>query len=319
MLGVDGMAKLGQWIRQNVATGALMEWTVEVNPEHCDRAFVDMLRALGVTRISLGVQTFDGGGLMQLGRMHDRARALRAAEAVVEGGLALCLDLIVGWPGQNDKALDRDLHEVIDVGAQHVSIYALSVEAGTPWVSLVRRGRRRLPDEDQQAGALVRCEETLAAAGYEHYEIANYCIGGAKSLHNSKYWAWADYLGLGPSAHSAQFVSATGTGRVASVVRRGNRRGLAAWLESPREVGTQERLLGEEAAREALWTGLRVIRGVDVPGFLKTFGQSRSWLEAAVARQLSLGNVEWMGERLRVSADRWLWHDGIAADLLAGP
>jgi oxygen-independent coproporphyrinogen-3 oxidase len=312
LLGVEGLRRLLDWLRAEIPLGDLEELTVEANPEHCDAETIAALPTLGVTRISLGVQSFDQAGLRTLGRVHDEGRAREATRLSLLAGLETSVDLIVGWPGQDTQSLERDVAAIDSLGVHHVSVYALTVEPGTPWETLVRRGRRQEPDGDRQADLLERARERLSNSGFEHYEVSNYCRAGLRSRHNTRYWRWSDYLGLGPSAHSARF------GEAGGVHRRGNRRGLAGWLANPGEAQEEERLSGHGAAREGLWTGLRMFEGVTIRRFLERFDVKESWLRRVTARQRELGNLELAEGRLRIARDRWLWHDGIAADLLAG-
>jgi oxygen-independent coproporphyrinogen III oxidase len=303
------------WLRASVGVepARLREVTVEFNPEHADEARLDALVELGVGRISLGVQTLAPAGLRELGRVHEREGALAAIERCVARGLRTSADLILGWRGQGAAALIRDIDELVAAGVEHLSIYALTIEPETPWPKLVRRGLRILPDDDLQGELLLLAERELVARGFAHYEVASYARPGAEALHNVKYWTWADVLGLGPSAASVRIRSAAGQ---AVVERRNNPRGLQAWAGSAQP--NLETLRGAEAAAEGLWLGLRYLRGVDVKTFQVRFGVDRAWLEARVARQVGLGNLEWSADQavIRVAPDRWLWHDDIAVDIL---
>jgi len=344
LIGARGIAAVSRLVAPFAPRRTLAEATIELNPEDVDDTLVAALGEHGFDRVSLGVQTFAAAGLAQLGRMHDGARAHAALARCVAGGLRTSLDLIVGWPGQRDEDLAEDLDATIAAGVQHVSIYALTIEAGTPWPKLVRRGLRVLPDDDRQAELLVRCEARLVAAGFEHYEVASYARPNARARHNLGYWTWRDYVGLGPSAASAHH------GADGSVARASNPRGLRAWIDrAPRSC---EQLTGVAAAAEGLWLGLRVLAGLDVDAYLRRFVQvDRAWLERRVAAPLVAGDLQWDddGRRLRVAggapadptepaeagADRspaaheashdpghdpkWLRHDSIAAAVLATP
>ncbi len=312
LLAPEGLRALGDWIRGHFPGAGAQEYTVEVNPEHASPALYAAITAIGGTRVSLGVQTFDAAGLRDLGRAHDAEQARAAVVAAHAAGLAVSVDLIVGYPGQSPASLAADLAVVTTLGVQHVSIYALTVEAGTPWETLVRRGKRALPDPDHQADMLLATEAALTAAGLEHYEVASYAAPGHKARHNLGYWTWQDYLGLGPSAHSAVYA---GDG---SLVRRGNRRGLAAWAAEPASPGELDVQDPRAAASEGLWTGIRHLPGLDVERFLARFpAVDRAWIEARTRRQVELGNLVLETALLRVAPGRWLWHDAIAADLLA--
>ncbi len=313
LLGPTGLARTIEWLRERTSGARLRELTVELNPEHVDDAMIAALVGQGVDRVSLGVQSLSEAGLRQLGRAHAPDDATRAIQQAVAAGLRTSADLIVGWPGHDEAQLRHDLDRVLELGAEHISLYALTIEPDTPWPKLVRRGLRVLPDDDRQAELLIVAEQHLREAGWIHYEVASHARPGAEAIHNGKYWRWVDVLALGPSAASVEH-------REREVARRRNRRGLAAWTAEPGEPGELEILSGAQAAAEGLWLALRSLRGFEVELFLRRFGVDRSWLDARIARSLALGNLEWVDtnsrERLRVAPDRWLWHDSIAVDLL---
>lgn len=316
LIGPEGLRRLWAWIESRFDTSACVERTVELNPEHVDDALLDALVDVGVERVSLGVQSLGSDALIQLGRVHRGEGARLALRAAVERGLRVSADLIVGWPGQDASRLHADLEGIVAAGVEHVSIYALTVEPGTPWDALERKGRRRRPDPDAQADRLHEAARWLGAAGFEHYEVASYGRAGVRARHNLGYWTGRDYLGFGPSAASAIH------GTDGAVWRRTNARGLSRWSEAPGRGGSEERLSPLEAAAEALWLGLRVLDGFSADRFLRRFSGvvDEAWLRARLSRSVSRGNVEWTSDGIvRVVPDRWLWHDEIGADLLEPP
>jgi oxygen-independent coproporphyrinogen-3 oxidase len=311
LVGVAGLERLLDWVRARFPGAGAIETTVEVNPEHATVEFLAGLVRLGVHRVSLGVQSLRSDGLVQLGRVHDRAQALRALREAAGLGMQVSADLIAGWQGQAPQTARREVAELVDAGVEHVSVYALTIEAGTPWEALVRRGQRVHPDPDQQSEVLIEVETALQEAGLEHYEVSSYARPGAHARHNAKYWTWADYVGLGPSAASATYGSA-------GTVRRANRRGFQNWLDRPSEAAEVERLTPRASAAEGLWTGLRVLSGLSVQSLLRRFpAVDRNWLDQRTSRQIELGNLVWQDQdTLVVRAGRWLFHDSIAVDLM---
>lgn len=319
-LGAAGVESLIAWLHATLpglSTSTMREQTVELNPEHVDAALLAALRRVGVDRVSLGVQSLVARGLEQLGRVHASTQARAAIEACVGAGLRTSVDLIVGWPGQTEADLGGDLDVVIALGVEHLSIYALTIEPDTPWPKLVRRGLRSDPDEDLQATLLSLAHERLTAAGFAHYEVASYARPGCEAWHNGKYWRGVDVLALGPSGSSVR-VRARAQGPGVVVERRRNRRGLDHWLDDPASPDEPiDRLVGEAAASEALWLALRRLEGFAVEPWLARYGVDRAWLDRRIATPLRRGNLAWAGSTLRVAPGRWLWHDEIAAEVLA--
>lgn len=306
VLSAENLAALLGWIGRTWPTEACVEWTVEFNPEHVDAARLEALKRAGVQRISLGVQSFDPAGLRQLGRAHDPEQASAAVEAAHSRGLAVSVDLIVGWPGQSTDGLRNELERVLLLGASHVSVYALSIEPGTPWERLAERGVRRLPQVDDAADALQCCSAVLGDAGLVHYEVASYARASSFAVHNTGYWLGRDYVGVGPSAASARH-------REHGVARRTNPRGADWWAG---ERASEELLESESAAREALWLSLRLLEGVEIDPFLRRVRRDRAWLDLRTGRAQARGNVSLDGGRMRVLPGRWMHHDDIAAGVL---
>ncbi|MEX2208325.1 MAG: radical SAM family heme chaperone HemW [Myxococcota bacterium] len=245
---------------------AAPEITVELNPGQLEVSRVPQLRALGVTRLSIGLQALDDTVLRRLGRAQAGAQALRGLEVCLAAGFAsLSADLIYGVPGQSLETLLGDVERVIELGVPHVSGYALTLEPGTPFALAAERGKLDLPDEDTLLAMSRLLRARLFAAGIAQYEISSYARAGHRSRHNQRYWQRRDVLGLGPSAAS-----------LVSERRFRNARELGAWrallAEGHSPVVESERLSEGEARREALFLGLRRLEGVRRADFLRRFG-----------------------------------------------
>lgn len=183
----------------SVAPGA--EITAECNPGSVDRDYLAALRASGVNRLSVGVQSAVDAELQALGRIHTFSRARETfADAHAVGFDNLSADLMFGIPLQTKESLSASLDAFCGLGIRHLSAYCLKIEPGTPFA---RMGNSlRVPDDDTDADMYEQIVETLRARGLERYEISNFCMPGFASVHNGKYWNCDDYLGLGVSAHS---------------------------------------------------------------------------------------------------------------------
>ena len=177
-----------------------VEFTCEANPESLTAELATALAKVGVTRVSLGVQTLDNAELTAIGRIHDADRALVAIRTVKDAGLDVSCDLMCGLPGQTAVSWQRTLDGVLAAAPHHVSVYPLTLEEGTPLFA--QRKRFTLPDDDAQADMYLYTVAALGEMGYEQYEISNFAKSGKESRHNLKYWRMEEYAGFGPGAHS---------------------------------------------------------------------------------------------------------------------
>ncbi len=280
-----------------------VEITVEANPETVDEAYWAALREAGVGRISLGVQSFQPAGLRALDRDHDAAAAVAALEAARRAGIAnVSLDLIFGWAGQTAADWDADLARAIALAPRHLSLYALTVEERTPLAADIARGRVPAPDDDRQADLYEAAAATLAAAGYEGYEISNWALrerpdrpSPHRSRHNSLYWRNGEYLGFGVGAHSHFRGRRFGNGRL---VRRYIEQ-VAAGLHAP---AFEEPIDPETAQAETMMLGLRLADGVSRAAFRARHGRD---LDAVYGRQIAdlvaLGALADDGDAVRLT------------------
>ena len=233
------------------------EITIEANPCDIDPGKIRLLQSLGFTRISLGVQSFDGGVLDFLGRSHTGEQAegaLAALKSRWRGSTAL--DLIYGVPGQSESLWLRTMEKALAFAPDHVSCYQLSVEKGTRLYRLEAAGRFHRPGESLLSALFIGTSRFMTARGYTHYEVSNFASGDSgRSRHNVKYWRHSPYLGLGPSAHSFD-----------GLRRWWNVRSVRRYCESLESNGAAVEggeTLGEfELRREAVLLGLRTSEGI---------------------------------------------------------
>lgn len=201
-LGSRRLNSLVYLVSLSVNLENVVEFTVEANPESIDAALVKDLYALGVSRVSIGAQSFDDNVLRAYGRPHSAADIQRAVEAVQQRQLDWSLDLICGGPGQGMDSWRGSVQRALELGARHVSIYPLSVEEGTPLAARIAAGEWEGPSEDDEAAMMEAAGSLLEAAGLQRYEVASYAAPGAQSQHNQAYWDGSEYLGLGCGASS---------------------------------------------------------------------------------------------------------------------
>lgn len=286
--------------RFDLAAGA--EVTVEANPETVDRPRAAALRAAGVSRVSLGAQSFAPHVLDQLGRWHDPRQPVRAVAALREAGIArLSLDLIYGAPAETAADWDATLRATLDTGVTHVSAYALTVEPGTPYAARARAVPALLPDEDVQAARMAAADAALTAAGLARYEVSNWATPGDECRHNLGYWRGGDWLGIGPGAHGHWQGRRWWTHRSLD-------RYLAAAGADP--TAGSEVLAPAQRRTERLLLGLRLAEGVplDDVGPLDT---------AALRRMADAGLLEVAGGRLRLRPAGFPLAQAVTVRLLA--
>lgn len=238
-----------------------LEVTLEANPTDAEaRAFAGFTQA-GVNRLSLGLQSLDDEALRFLGRNHDAAAGLRAAEAAQAAFPRLSIDLIYARPGQAPRAWADELKAALALGAEHVSPYQLTIEAGTAFDRAVRRGLFTPPDPDTGAALFETTQEVLSQAGFEAYEVSNHARGAAaRSRHNLVYWRGHDYVGAGPGAHGRITL---GGARHATYAAPKPADYIARVAETGFGFESRSALTPREAAQERLLTGLRILDGVD--------------------------------------------------------
>ncbi len=203
LLGTEGLRRLADGLRDIFPCDGVSEWTIELNPASMSQALLGTLRELGINRISIGVQSFSDPTLERIGRKHSAQAAIHAVRLAQQEGFGNTgIDLIAGLPGVTEAEWARTLEQALALDVPHLSVYALSIEEGTPLARQVGDGKLVVPNDDAQLDALATAEAALGRAGYERYEISNYALPGYACKHNVGVWRGNDYLGLGPAAAS---------------------------------------------------------------------------------------------------------------------
>ena len=309
--------RLVEFARRISAWCKPVEFTCEANPESLTAELATALAGVGVTRVSLGVQTLDNAELTAIGRIHDADRALAAIATVKNAGLDVSCDLMCGLPGQTASSWKRTLDGVLAAAPHHVSVYPLTLEEGTPLYRMACRDESLEPDEDFQAACMDVARERLGAAGYHPYEVASYALDGHECAHNIAYWTGRGYLGLGRSA--AGMLDAEDFDRLAGlfpdVLARGDAfRVRLVQRDDDATAFEAEYLPQREAAAEDLMLACRMTRGVASDLLIRVARViPADELTAACDRVLELGLATWVPETLGV-------HEGpfTSADVVAG-
>ncbi|WP_334176561.1 radical SAM family heme chaperone HemW [Pseudoxanthobacter sp.] len=246
------------------------EITLEANPSSVEADRFAGYRAAGVNRVSLGVQALDDTALKALGRIHDADQALAAIAIAQRVFPRSSFDLIYARPGQTAAAWEAELRRGLALAGEHLSLYQLTIEAGTPFAALHDSGRLVVPPDDEAAELYELTQALTAEAGLPAYEISNHARPGAESRHNLVYWRTGDYVGVGPGAHGRL---TCGGLRHATVALRHPE----TWLEAVEQAGTglsdDVVLTDAESADELLLMGLRLTEGVDLARHAALAGQ----------------------------------------------
>ena len=318
LLSIDQIRSILSAVSKRFDVAADAEVTLEINPgdggsggrlnasARLDRALIGRnsrnyffreLRGLGVNRASFGAQTFDDRELKLLGRTHD-SRDIRTTFAQLRnaGCDNINFDLIAGLPGQTLSRWQRNLDAALQLRPEHLSLYLLDVHEGTPLADQIARGSRPPPDDDLAAQMYATMIETVCAAGYEHYEISNFCRPGFASRHNSKYWLGAPYYGFGNSAHSfdgerRRWANERDAAKYVELIERG---------DSP--VVERANLTPEDVRSESIFLGLRLMRGIDLNNYRKRFGNDlRDEFNGELDRLSAAGLIELDSDVLRLT------------------
>ena len=273
------------------------EFTVECNPGTLTLSKLQILRRLGVNRISIGVQSFDDVLLHRIGRIHTGAQAVKAVQAARAAGFAnVSLDLMYGLPGQSLDDLRNSMAQTFALAPDHISIYGLQLEAGTAFARMQEMGRLHLPDEDTVEAMYDLMTHELPAHGYARYEISNFAHLGFESRHNLGYWHGVPYLGLGAAAHS-----------YLGGVRYENTADIETYISSIKE-GKLPRAVEEPATRtiqmeEAAFLALRTAKGISRTRFAHRFGVTLDSIYAPVIKKLvQQGVLADEGENVHLTA-----------------
>lgn len=197
------LERLLKTVEKHLPISADAEITLEANPGEVDPERLTDYRSLGVNRISFGLQSFNDAQLRLLGRLHRSQHNAPSVEMARSAGFNnVNVDLIFHLPGQDDEDLQNDLRQMLALDTEHLSLYSLTVEKGTPLFQYVKDGRVHMTDEDLDAAMYRTICQSMAEAGFEHYEVSNFGKPGYHSQHNSNYWNGSHYYSYGPSAHS---------------------------------------------------------------------------------------------------------------------
>jgi len=274
-------------LRALLALPATAEITLEANPGTLEAGKFAEFRAVGINRLSIGVQSFEDTMLAKLGRIHDARQAIAAAEATHAAGFTeFNLDLMYGLPGQNVKQALADLEQALALESTHLSHYQLTIEPNTRFAHTPPN----LPDDDTIWDMQQRCQARLAARGFENYEVSAYAQTGHRCRHNLNYWRFGDYLGIGAGAHAK--ISSAQTQCIERSAKLRHPREYLARAASAERIAEQHILSRQEAGFEFMLNALRLNDGFPVALFAQHTGLPLTIVESPLHQAEARGLIE---------------------------
>lgn len=310
LLSVAQAEKILNAVRKNFSVISDPEITVEVNPDDIRAGYIRSLAAIGVNRISVGVQSWDDGRLKFLGRRHTARQSAEALETAFSEGIKnVSADLIYGLPGMTTADLRQDIEKTLTFPVTHISAYHLTIEEGTPLHRLREKGKLTETDEETSSSMFMLLISLLREKGFLHYEISNFALEGYISKHNSAYWRQVPYIGLGPSAHSFDRRS-----------RQWNVSDVKEYIRSVNE-GTvsfeREELDRFTLFNEYIMTALRTVWGIDLAHVENSYDKElHDYLVNMSGKYIRYGLMKRERDTLALTDQGRMISDNIIAELL---
>lgn len=286
------------------------EITLEANPDDLTEEYAQMIATLPFNRISMGIQTFHDDTLQLLHRRHNSAQAIKAVGNCRKAGFQnISIDLIYGLPGETMEKWTDDLKQAIALNVEHISAYHLTYEENTPLHKMLIANSIREVDEDSSLQFFGLLTETLKKAGYQHYEISNFCKPEMYSKHNTAYWQGVAYLGCGASAHSFNKTSRQwNVSSITEYIERTNN-GQRCFESETQDLYTQY--------NECIMTALRTMQGVSIEHIESKFGsQLHRYCMSIASKHIANSNLEIKDNHLRLTRKGIFVSDGIISDLM---
>lgn len=288
LLPASSLGRVADAVRKTFGTDSFEEFTIEVNPDDVTPGSAAAWHDMGVTRVSMGVQSFDDSHLKWMRRRHSAADAVRAVRTLQDARIKdVSVDLIFGFVGLSDGQWADNVAQALDLRPQHISCYQMT-------------GRYSHPSEELCYDQYMFLQRRLTEAGYMQYEVSNYCLPGHESRHNSGYWTREPYLGVGAAAHSFDGVN----------VRRWNIADMDRYIAGTAPIA--ETLTDEECIEEKLMLGLRICAGVSLDSIEASY---RERMKPALEHLSKAGNIILCGSQIRIPSERLFISDWIIEQL----
>ncbi len=287
-----------------------VEITLEANPDDIVETSLKEWEALGINRLSVGIQTFSDTELKWMNRAHNKDDALKSLELISKSNIKnYSIDLIYGSPFLSDEELISNINLLLSFKVPHISCYALTVESKTALQHLIEKNLSPNVDPEKQSRQFLIIMDLLAAAGYIHYEISNFSLPGMQSKHNKAYWEGKKYIGFGPSAHSFN-ASDTRSWNIANNIE------YAKLIETNGNTQTKEILTSVQQLNELIMISLRTNEGIDLVRISNKFGKDKTSEIIKIAEKHILnGHLIFENNFIKLTNEGNLFADGIAADM----
>lgn len=287
-----------------------IEITLEANPDDLDKNFLKQLSGTPVNRLSIGTQSFFEEDLKLMNRAHNASEAESSIKRAQDFGFEnLSIDLIYGSPTSNLEIWKENLHKTIALEVPHISSYALTVEPKTALENWISKGKVKSPREEEQNKEFYYLSDFLKDNGFEHYEVSNFARPGFYSRHNSAYWKYQEYLGIGPSAHSYNGFD----------VRSWNVANNQQYIKklAGKILAKEEEILSQEDQfNEMIMIGLRTIWGVDITSLTAKFPERLlEHFQTEIKSKIDEGILIIENDHLKIPEKHWFMADGIASDI----
>jgi len=309
ILQIDELKKIVDALHKRFVFSNDIEITLEANPDDITAHKLQAWKAIGINRLSVGIQSFSDEELIWMNRAHTAAESVTCIEMIQGSGIEnFSVDLIYGSPVLDDKGWNRHLDMVIEKNIPHISGYALTVEPKTALDKMIALHQKENTDAEKQARQFLSFMNRMEAAGYEHYEISNFAKPGYRSRHNSSYWSGERYYAFGPAAHAFNGRS-----------RRWNISNNSSYIRSLQKgiIPFEEEILtGTQQLNEYIMTSLRTMEGLDLDHVSKIFGEEKSSrIKEAGSKYEHTGKLKTVKGKIILTKEGKLFADGIAADL----
>ncbi|MET3038421.1 radical SAM family heme chaperone HemW [Chryseobacterium sp. NRRL B-14859] len=310
ILSVDEINSLIDEVLRYFSFEKDIEITLEANPDDLDKNFLKQLTATPVNRLSIGTQSFFEEDLKLMNRAHSASEAESSIKRAQDFGFEnLSIDLIYGSPTSNLEIWKENLHKTIDLEVPHISSYALTIEPKTALENWISKGKVLSPKEEEQNREFYYLSDFLKDHGFEHYEVSNFAKPGFYSRHNSAYWKYQEYLGIGPSAHSYNGFD----------VRSWNVANNQQYIKklTDKALAKEEEFLSQEDQfNEMIMIGLRTIWGVNLSSVKNKFSDKiLEHFQNEIKAKMEEGILIIENEHLKIPEKHWFMADGIASDL----